>query len=661
MPGRDVRGSNAEPLGNRNRHGLGADRGDRDGRDGRNIERDRAAVRESMMALQPPTREEVARTIFVGGLAEGNAPDDAAIESVLRCAGKLRRWTRARDAEDRVCRFGFAEYEDVESLEAANEILIDVEVPVGGGKRDEESGEVKKAKLLVVVDEASKKYIEEWKGRRREDDDARQFRIDGCREDMRQCLTSLANAGAFAANAINANGVAPNGIDVEMQNGNGSAEVVTIPVTLEDELSDIPAEMRATVAEEIKAFRDRSNRRDIERLRKEEEMEHAERQRSIANNRLSRLATPPSGPAGGIPSGPRGAPSGPKGYRGAQLPKDYANGVSFINSSGMTNEDEDAEESDSELEARRQAKKHAALEQEYAEAERRWLNRERTRAAAQEREKTREANERREVEREKGMIAKRLREWDDEEEMRLEREEYYFDRSGWLRKRGAYKEREAKEDERDRMREREERGFAGQDVKMEGVEHHLAVKSEAGEQAVGGSALGFKMSLGGAMARKPAPTTAPGRIGDVEGLLEDAEDEATAAAGTRRPELKPLAPTSAADLTDEEKADAKKDLALSIPVDADSLFAWPIQWQHLTPALLASQIRPVVEKRVVESLGLQEEAVVDALMEGLRERKGARELVGLVEDVLEEESTEVVRRIWRVLVFSTEVGGGGLG
>ena len=52
--------------------------------------------------------------------------------------------------------------------------------------------------------------------------------------------------------------------------------VVTIPLTLEDELSDIPPEMRATVAEEIKAFRDRSNRRDIERMRREEELEQAD-------------------------------------------------------------------------------------------------------------------------------------------------------------------------------------------------------------------------------------------------------------------------------------------------------------------------------------------------------------------------------------------------
>ena len=44
------------------------------------------------------------------------------------------------------------------------------------------------------------------------------------------------------------------------QNEDTPAEVVTIPITVEDELSDIPPEMRETVAKEIAAFRERSNR-----------------------------------------------------------------------------------------------------------------------------------------------------------------------------------------------------------------------------------------------------------------------------------------------------------------------------------------------------------------------------------------------------------------
>jgi hypothetical protein len=158
---RDGRGGNAEPVGNNRRAGLGADGGSR------NLERDRAQIRESMLAIQPPTREEVARTIFVGGMGD-DAPEDEAIENILRCAGKLRRWTRARDADDKKCKFGFAEYEDVDSLEAANELFGQgIEVPAfkaGQLIREGESNEIKQIKLLVVIDEQSQKYIEEWTG-----------------------------------------------------------------------------------------------------------------------------------------------------------------------------------------------------------------------------------------------------------------------------------------------------------------------------------------------------------------------------------------------------------------------------------------------------------------------------------------------------------------
>ncbi|KAK5119611.1 hypothetical protein LTR85_007440 [Meristemomyces frigidus] len=691
---RDPRGANDMPLGGRSRAGLGSDTRGGD----RNIERDRQAVRESMLALQPPTREEVARTIFVGGLVE-NAPSDEDIEGILRCAGKLRRWTRATDADGEKCRFGFAEYEDVDSLEAAFEIFREVEVPLikNGVPEKDENGEPKMAKLLVVVDEQSQEYIREWKGKRREDDDARQFRIDGCKEDLRQCITSISNANAFAQNQ-HANGNADGDGDAAMADGtNGegrqgnNAEVLTLPVQLEDELSDIPAEQRATVAAEIRAFRDRSTRRDLERLRREEELEQAERNRSAIAARVNRLASPPpsaapSGPGGAngtAPSGPRGntiagAPAGPKGYRGAQLPNDYANGVSFVGSNGMKREeDEDAEEEDEELERRRQAKREDDLQRAYLDAERRWQNRERTRMAAQEREKVREEAEKADIEREKTMIAKRLADWNDDEEARVAREEYYYDRSSWLRKRGQYREREERDDARDRAaeqresgedrrRETEARGQADAFLDRMGgqVDQPRDVKMDDQPGNVGGA---FKISLGNAAARTKAAAAAAGPaprrgMADVEGLLEDEED--AAASGSKRPELRPLTDLSTApsgfDLSDDEKAEARRALAADIPTTSAELFAYPIPWAHLTSAVLAAQVKPFVEKKVLESLGVQEELLVDTVIEGLAGRKAAREIVAELEPALEEEAEVLVRKVWRLAVFWGEAGARGL-
>ncbi|KAH9826160.1 PWI domain [Teratosphaeria destructans] len=663
-PPRAGLGSNAEPLG---------------GGGGRNLERDREKIRDQMLNLTPPTREEVARTIFVGGLGDGKVDDDQ-IELVLRCAGKLRRWTRVRDADDKKCKFGFAEYEDSDSLEAATEIFRDgIDVPIKGSQQDPDA-EPETIRVLVVADEQCKKYIAEWRQSRREDDEARQFRIDGCKEDLRLCLTSMGNMTAFDSNqeaGRDGDGDMAMGNGMDGENANG--DVPTIPLTLEDELSDIPAEQRATVAAEIRAFRDRSTKRDIERLRREEELEQAERNRS---GRVNRLASPPptSAPSGpnGAPVGPRsaqvaGAPAGPKGFRGAQLPSDYANGVSFVGPNGINREDEDAEESDEELERRRQAKKDEELERAYLDAERKWQNRERTRGMAQERENAREAREKAELDREKEIMAKRLKAWNDDEEARLCREEYYLDRSSWNRKRAIFREREEAADRRDREAEAREQQeslrrageAAGQaDDFLDQMGADLARKSQQSQQP-GNVAGAFKISLGSAAAKTKPNVTAPvpkRGMADVEGLLEDEEDApTTVGTSSTRPKLKPLTDLSTIpdNLTESEKLEGREQLAREIPSSTEELYSWPVQWRHLTESILEAQIRPFVERKIVEYLGVQEDLLVDAVVEGLRERRSAGDIEGELEGALEDEAGVLVKRVWRMVVFWTEAGGRG--
>lgn len=175
-------------------------------------------------------------------------------------------------------------------------------------------------------------------------------------------------------------------------------------------------------------------------------------------------------------------------------------------------------------------------------------------------------------------------------------------------------------------------------------------------------------SLAAAKTRTAPPAAAPRRsgMGDVEGLLEDEED--AAASGLKRPELKPLTDTSTVpmdlgvDMSDEERASARQALAADIPTTTTELFAYPVKFNYLTPAIIQSQIRPFVEKKIVEYLGVQEDLLVDAVMGGLKERKGAEEIVGELEEALgeREEAEGLVRKVWRLLVFWTECEGRGL-
>lgn len=445
--------------------------------------------------------------------------------------------------------------------------------------------------------------------------------------------------------------------DYSMQNGDGKpdAEVVTIPLSADDELSDIPAEMRETVAKEIQAFRDRSTRRDMERLRREEELEAMERRRNMNQSRPSRLASPPlsapSGPAGGangIPVGPRdrgvpNAPAGPKGYTESQMPRDYQKGVTFVNGSGINGagaagfidrEDEDSDASDEEIERRKMEKKLAEQEKMYQDQRRRWLNRERSRTAAVEREKARDKEEQAQKAAEKEAVAKRLREWNDDAEASRKVEEYYVDRSMWIRNRATFRNRESNMDDSDRNAEEKEkardaqqreqaRGMADDFLNRQAME--LDIKAPREPQR-------FKLSLGAAAQKAQAAATGRRTVAEVEGLLEDEEEADSSAKRT----LIPIKFDNAADamgLTEEERAQAARQLAADIPSDKDGLWKWPVKWEFVDETVLGEQLKPFVEKKIVEYLGVQEQMLVEVVEDHVRRRGGPQALVGELEGV----------------------------
>lgn len=447
--------------------------------------------------------------------------------------------------------------------------------------------------------------------------------------------------------------------DSSMQDGHEKidAEVVTIPLTIDDELSDIPAEMRETVAKEIAAFRDRSTRRDIERLRKEEELEALERKRNLSQPRPSRLASPPfsapSGPAlgaNGIPVGPRdrgvpNAPAGPKGYTESQLPRDYQKGVAFVNGSGINGagaaglinrEDEDSDASDEEIERRRREKKEAEQEKLYQDQRRRWLNRERSRTAALEREKARDKEEEKQQEAEKEAVAKRLKEWDDDLEASRKVEEYYIDRSLWIRNRATFRSREAQLDELDRTAEDREkakdlqlreqaRGMADDFLNRQAMELDTRAQTPREPQR-------FKLSLGAAAQKAQAAALNRRTVAEVEGLLEDEEEADSSVKRT----LIPIKFDNAADalgLSEEERAQAARHLAADIPSDKDGLWKWEVKWEFVDETVLGEQLKPFVEKKIVEYLGVQEQMLVEVVEDHIRKRGTPQTLVEQLEGV----------------------------
>lgn len=631
-PAMGGRGDDRSGSGGGGRQGLGMERGSDQGR---------TAVREALQVLVPPTNEEKLRTIFIHQIPEGVGSDQG-MERLLGAVGKLRKWDASASVMDdhKGAKFGFAQFEDIDSLSVAIKLLQDEEVnvpvkrqqAVGDAPKDDTFEGIEKTKLQVTVDPSSIKYVESHEESREGDESDTVERIAAARAALNDVIRELFYPSTNTA----ADGAG----DVTMGNAESgdNVEVVNIPLAQDDELADIPAEMREVVAGEIAAFRERSNRRDLERLKREEEMEELERQRN-APTRSSRLDTPPPG-TNNIPLGPRGgvpnAPSGPKGSNQGRIA--FVNGGISNAEFSINREDEDTDADDEELHQRQVSKQKADAEKMYLEAERKWSNRERSRQAALERERDRERQDTESFERRKQDQLAREKAWDDEREASRKSHPYYRDHGDWARKRGADRADEEARDEADRKAERDEerrervaaeraRGMADSflDKQAEEIESRQAPSVSAPQP--------FKLSLGAAAQRAQASRAAPQRrtIAEVEGLLDDEEADAS----TKR-QLIPIQfePTSAsASMTDEEISQAIRALAQEIPSDKEGLWSWEVKWDYMDDGVVKEKLRPFVEKKIVEYLGVQEEMLVEAVEEHLRGHGTAAALVEELEGV----------------------------
>ncbi|KAI2628433.1 hypothetical protein GGS21DRAFT_540549 [Xylaria nigripes] len=641
------------------RAGVGMDRG---------LDQARQTVRDNLQSLVPPTKEEIMRTIFVGGITDGVNGNQGA-EQILGTAGKLRRWDRTVDSSGKELGFGFAQFEDTESLWIASELFHDIEVPINKQTAsdsppadDNEYEKFEKSLLQFHFDEKLTKFLEDYK-EGRTDVAGSEAKLEAARSALKQTIKNMfyppvRSSADGDGDVIMGEASAHNGDNVE---------VVNIPLAQEDDLADIPAEMRETVAAEIAAFRDRSIQRDMERLKREEELEALERQRSGAP-RHSRLASPPPSNSNNIPLGPRGvpnAPSGPKGLK-SELGKDYNRSVGFVNgsitNSSMTynRDDDDDPASDEELERRRVAKQKSETEKAYLDAERRWLNREKSRTAALEREKGRDVTDEENASAKREETFRWLQTFDDDAEAARKKESYYKDRSAWMRDRAAFRGREVAADEADRQAEEQERikeeaereqarGMADSFLERQAQEMEQRQPRRTGLAAP----QPFKLSLGAAAQKAQAQRAAPQRktIAEVEGLLED-EDEDT----TTRRQLVPIKfePTTAAAMSDEERDQAVRALAQEIPNEKEGLWDWDVKWDFLDESVIREKLRPFVEKKLVEYLGVQEQLLIEVVEEHLRKHGNPGELVEELAEALDDEAEALVKKLWRMVIFFTE-------
>ena len=634
------------------RPGLGADRG---------MDHSRAQMRETMQSLVPPTMEERLRTLFVHKIPDGVGGEEG-IQKLLSTVGKLRRWDSAQShlSDHKGALFGFAQYEDPESLAAAVELLKNIEVPVKKQSptenpptdEDDKFEDIEKAELKVEVDQSTVKYLESWK-ENTGDDSAVEARLGEARLALKQFIRDLFYPRISSGRDTDGDTAMANGT-----NGLGeNVEVINIPLAPEDDLADIPAEMRATVAAEIAAFRDRSNRRDLERLRREEEFEEAERQRNGAPRKSRLDSPPPSGNSNMVPLGPRGVPNAPSGPRGQNRGVEFVNGGSTNGQAPQFRDEDDTDADDDELYERELAKQRAEEDKLYLEAERKWVNRERQRTAALEREQERERAETDGFARRKEEQLERDKSWDDDREASRKGHLYYRDHGQWIRERTAFRAAEAARDEMDRRAEEDERRKAAADMEhardmADSFLERQAQEMERQPAAAPAAPQRVTISFGAAAQKAAQRATARRTVAEVEGLLDDEEHDQTTKRQLVPIKFEPITDTKA--MSEEDIQNAVRALAHEIPVDKEGLWAWDVKWDYLEESVIREKLRPFVEKKVVEYLGVQEQFLVDVVEEHLRKHQKPAELVETLGEALDEDAEDMVKKLWRMVIFFTE-------
>jgi hypothetical protein len=86
-----------------------------------------------------------------------------------------------------------------------------------------------------------------------------------------------------------------------------------------------------------------------------------------------------------------------------------------------------------------------------------------------------------------------------------------------------------------------------------------------------------------------------------------------------------------ANLTAEEIVEAQQQLAREIPSDKEGLWNWEVSWEHLPAKSIDTDIRKWAEKKILDILGVQEDLLVDAIVDHLKAKGAAQELVNNLE------------------------------
>uniref|UniRef100_UPI00358E87D1 RNA-binding protein 25-like isoform X2 n=1 Tax=Myxine glutinosa TaxID=7769 RepID=UPI00358E87D1 len=104
-----------------------------------------------------------------------------------------------------------------------------------------------------------------------------------------------------------------------------------------------------------------------------------------------------------------------------------------------------------------------------------------------------------------------------------------------------------------------------------------------------------------------------------------------------------------------EKRQRVKTLIEQIPTGKAELFSYKIDWTALNKKLMEKRIKPWVNKKIVEYIGEEEPTLVDFVCSKVMVRSSAQSILDDVTMILDEEAEGFVLKMWRLLIYETEV------
>ncbi|KAL7749567.1 hypothetical protein RI367_005123 [Sorochytrium milnesiophthora] len=141
---------------------------------------------------------------------------------------------------------------------------------------------------------------------------------------------------------------------------------------------------------------------------------------------------------------------------------------------------------------------------------------------------------------------------------------------------------------------------------------------------------------------------------------EEDEEEVDTAAGalSKRGNATRRAPVAVASTQQDETSIKRHVMQTVVPPEEDTqrILNYDIPWAHLTPAAVQGKIRPFVQIKLGELMGESEEELVGFVVDKVSAHVSAQELTDEMAEVLDEDAALFVVRLWRMVIFESEVG-----